>query len=124
EACTQLLRALPADSGMSIIIVQHLAPLHDSLLPQLLSSATGIPVLQVTDGMVIRPNHVYVTPPNVQMQIVDGPRLSLIPRPDDRAHYMPIDFFLRSLAEYAQGRAIGIVLSGTASDGAIGLREI
>lgn len=69
------------------------------------------------------PNRVYVVPPNVQMKLADG-RLHLEHRPEDRSQYNPIDFFFRSLARSLKGRAIGVVLSGTASDGALGLSEI
>jgi two-component system, chemotaxis family, CheB/CheR fusion protein len=76
-------------------------------------------VVQVTEGMEVGANCVYVIPPNVHMDISEG-RLHLIGRPEDRTQHMPVDSFFRSLAEYAQSRSIGIVLSGTASDGAIG----
>src|SRR5712692_641642 len=99
------------------------APQHESVLPGLLGAKTRLAVHQVTDGMHIEPGHVYVIPPNVQMGITDGD-LHLAPRPGDRTQYTPIDFFLRSLAHSAENRAIGVILSGTASDGAIGVREI
>src|SRR5262245_15040350 len=123
EAFSQLLRALPDDSDLVIVFVQHLAPQHDSALPVLLSGQTSMPVIQVIEGMRVQPNHVYVIPPNVQMGIT-GDELHLRPRPDDRSQYTPVDSFLISLAESAQGRAIGVILSGTASDGAMGIREI
>ncbi|HWB53363.1 MAG TPA: chemotaxis protein CheB, partial [Tepidisphaeraceae bacterium] len=105
EACTQLLHALP-QIDIALIIVQHLAPEHESFLTELLAAATPMPVKQVSDGMKIKPGHVYVIPPNVQLKIADGV-LRLSPRPMDRSQHMPIDFFFRSLAEYAQSRAIG-----------------
>ena len=123
EACSQLLSALPLDTGMAVVLVQHLAPKHSSVLPELLGGATKIPVHQALDGMRVEANNVYVIPPNVQMRIEDG-KLRLLPRPDDHSQFMPIDYFFRSLAEFAMSRAIGIILSGTASDGAVGLREI
>ncbi len=122
EAFSQLLRALPANTGMMFILVQHLAPTHESVLPELLAATTKMPVLQVTDGMALAPNHVYVIPPNMQMVIIDG-RLHLATR-DQHHQFLPIDQFFHSLAEYGQGRAVGIILSGTASDGSVGLREI
>ena len=82
-----------------------------------------MPVLQVTDGMRVERNHLYMIPPNVQMGLTDGD-FDLRPRPDDRTQYTPIDSFLTSLAEHAQSRAIGVILSGTASDGATGVREV
>ncbi|HXE54223.1 MAG TPA: chemotaxis protein CheB [Tepidisphaeraceae bacterium] len=123
EACSQILESLPADSGIAVIIVQHLAPSHESVLPELLSGSSKMPVVQVTDGMEIRRDHVYVIPPNRQMGILNG-RLRLMPRPGDRSQHKPVDFFLRSLAVYGQSRAIAVILSGTDSDGSVGLRDV
>jgi two-component system CheB/CheR fusion protein len=123
EAFSQLLRVVPVDADLVIVFVQHLSPQHNSALPVLLSSQTTMPVIQVTEGMRVEPNHVYVIPPNVQMAIT-GDHLHLRPRPDDRSQYTPVDSFFSSLAESAQSRAIGVILSGTASDGALGIREI
>jgi two-component system CheB/CheR fusion protein len=123
EAFTQFLESLPADTGMAIILVQHLSPTHASVLPELLRKGTIMPVDHVTEGMEIRPDHVYVMPPNVHMGVDQG-RFHLTPRPHDHTQHMPVDSFLRSLAEYAQSRAIGIVLSGTAHDGSAGLKEV
>jgi two-component system, chemotaxis family, CheB/CheR fusion protein len=123
EAFTQLLHALQEPTGMAIVLVQHLAAKHESILPHLLGGTTRLPVIQVSDRMRLEPDHVYVIPPNAYMGIQEG-KLHLIPRPGDQRQFMPVDFFLRSLAQYAQNRAIGVILSGTASDGAIGLREI
>jgi two-component system CheB/CheR fusion protein len=123
EAFSQLLRTLPSNTEMALVLVQHLAPLHSSSLTELLSETTKLPVVQVTEGMRIERGHVYVIPPNAQLGIRDG-ALHLVPRPGDRTQYNPIDIFFRSLAEYAQSRAIGVILSGTASDGSVGLREI
>src|SRR5262249_49487237 len=107
----------------AFVFVQHLSPQHESALPTLLSAKTHLPVVQATDGALIEANRVYVMPPNVHMEVVEG-RLNLLPRPHDRSQFTPIDFFFESLARWAQERAIGIILSGTASDGAIGIREI
>jgi len=123
EAFSNLLRVLPAAPGFAIVLVQHLAPQHESALPTLLTSYTSMPIAQVTEGMRVEANRLYVVPPNVQMGLSDG-HFHLKPRPDDGTQYHPIDFFLVSLAEHAQRRAIGIILSGTASDGAAGVREI
>src|SRR5262249_3030310 len=89
----------------------------------LLASRTPIPVVQAEEGDIVEPRHVYVIPPNAQMEIVDG-RLHLTARPYDRSQFTPVDHFFQSLGRYAQNRAIGIILSGTASDGAAGVREI
>ena len=123
EAFSALLRGIPEQPDIAIVFVQHLAPTHDSALVTLLSAQTMLPVVQVDEGMRVETNHVYVIPPNVQMAI-DGRDLHLRPRPDDRSRYTPIDSFFASLARAAGSRAIGIVLSGTASDGALGVRDI
>jgi two-component system CheB/CheR fusion protein len=123
EAFSAMLRALPSDPGIAIVLVQHLAPQHESALPALLTSHTTMPVVQVTEGMRVQPNRVHVIPPNAQLGIMDG-HFHLKPRADDRSQYTPIDSFLTSLAESAQSRAIAVILSGTASDGAMGVREI
>ncbi|HVQ15261.1 MAG TPA: chemotaxis protein CheB, partial [Vicinamibacterales bacterium] len=123
DAFSQILENLPPSPDIAIVFVQHLSPQHESALPSLLSPRTSLPVVQVTDGMRIEANHVYVVPPNVQMEIAGG-HLHLLPRPHDRSQFTPIDFFFESLARSAQERAIGVILSGTASDGSIGVREI
>jgi len=123
EACSQLLAELPADLGAALIVVMHLAPDHASVLPELLGGTSKLPVVHISDGMRIEPNRICVIPPNTQLGIIDG-KLRLTPRPADRTQYKPVDFFFRSLAAYAQSRAIGIVLSGSDTDGAVGLREI
>src|SRR5262249_48319625 len=118
EACSQLLRALPPDTGMAIVVVQHLLPTHASALPELLAGTTSLPSVQVTEGLKIEANHVYVIPPNVHMGISDG-KFHLVPRLRGAQH-MPVDHFFSSLAMHARHRAIGVILSGTASDGALG----
>src|ERR1051326_4992659 len=123
EAFEQLLRALPSDTGMAFCLVQHLAPRHESILSELLGKATNMPVVEVTQGMRVQANHVYVIPPNADMSIADG-ELHLTPMSPDRALRMPIDSFFRSLAETYQSRAVGVILSGTASDGTLGLQAI
>jgi two-component system, chemotaxis family, CheB/CheR fusion protein len=123
EAFSQLLQALPPNPGLAMVLVQHLAPQHESALVELLANRTPLPVVQVTQNMPVERNHIYVIPPNVQMSISRGV-LHLAARPSDRTQYNPIDHFLRSLAEFAHDRAIGVILSGTASDGAVGIRDI
>src|SRR6185503_2766680 len=123
EACTQLLSGLTEELGMALVLVQHLAPQHHSILPDLLQSNSRMPVVQATHGIEVQPDHVYVIPPNVHLRIGEG-RLWHMPRPEDRSQYTPIDYFFRTLADYAGAKAIGVILSGTASDGAAGLREI
>ena len=123
EAFTKLIEALPSEPGVALVLVQHMAPTHDSALPVLLASHTSMPVVQVIDGVRIQPNYVYVIPPNMRMEIQDS-TLELSPRPGDRTQYTPIDTFFASLAGMTECRAIAVVLSGTASDGAIGVREV
>jgi two-component system, chemotaxis family, CheB/CheR fusion protein len=122
EAFTQLLGQLPQRMGMALVFVQHLAPRHESALSELLGRATEIRVSEVKDGMIVEPDRVYVIPPNTNMAIQKG-RLYLMPRGPAQPH-LPIDFFMRSLAEELGSRAIGVILSGTASDGTLGLKAI
>src|SRR5262245_16578523 len=124
EALSQLLHALPVDSGLALVVVQHLAPQHDSALVSLLGGRTSIPVVQAAEGMRVERNRVHVVPPNVQMGITPDGLLHLAPRPSDRGQYNPIDFFFRFLGEAVQDQSIGVILSGTASDGAAGVRAI
>jgi two-component system CheB/CheR fusion protein len=105
---------------MAFVLIGHLDPKHVSLLTELLSKSTRMPVREISDKMRIEPNHVYVIPPNANVSISDG-SLLLEPR---SVPYMPIDRFLRSLAEDQGNKAIGVILSGTASDGTLGLKAI
>ncbi|NDQ55485.1 MAG: chemotaxis protein CheR [Acidipila sp.] len=123
EAFTQLLSALPNNTGMAFVLIQHLAPTHHSLLSELLAKKTKMPVLEAKDGTTVEPNHVYVIPPNVNMGI-QRRRLQLTPRTDEPGLHVPVDFFMRSLAGARHGRSIGVVLSGTGSDGTRGLDAI
>jgi two-component system, chemotaxis family, CheB/CheR fusion protein len=122
EAFTDVLHRLPNDTGLSLVFIQHLDPKHSSVLTELLARATRMPVVQVAGGMPIKPNHVYVIPPNTNIS-VSGGSLRVQPRPPGRPH-MPVDHFLRSLAQEQGNKAIGVVLSGTASDGTLGLKAI
>lgn len=123
EAFQQLLAALPEDTGMAFVLVQHLSPKHESILSELLSRSTRIPVVEVNEGMPVLANHIYVIQPNKNMSIKDGV-LHLSPMGPDRTHRLPIDVFFRSLAEDQHSAAIGVILSGTASDGTLGVEAI
>src|SRR5262245_12104663 len=123
EAFRQLLEHLPTDTGMAFVLVQHLAPKRESILAELLSKATKMSVKEVKDGMRVEPDCVYVIPRNANMAIEDG-ALRLSPREAPRERRRPIDHFLRSLAVEKRDRAIGVILSGTASDGTLGLEAI
>ena len=115
--------AVSADSGMAFILVQHLAPDHKSMLVELIARHTPMPVFEVEDGMVVKANCIYVIAPNYDMAFING-ALQLLPPGAPRGHRCPIDFFFRSLAQDQNARAIGIVLSGTGSDGTHGIRAI
>ncbi len=123
EAFTQLLGALPLDTGLAFVLVQHLDPKHESMLTTLLSHTTPLPIHEARDGMHLEANHIYVIPPNTNLAVLHG-RLSLMPRTEARGQHLPVDYFFRSLAADQKGRAIGVILSGTASDGTEGLRAI
>ena len=111
------------DTGMAFIFVQHLAAQHASMLVSLLSRSTAMPVKEVRHGTPVKPNHVYVIPPNALMRIAGGV-LELEPRPEERGAPRPIDHFLHSLAADRKAGAIGVILSGADSDGALGLQTI
>ncbi len=121
DAFTRLLKALPDDTGMAFVLVQHLDPKHESQLPEILAASTGMPVRTVEDGMAVCPNAVFVIPPNSTMILEDGVLRLAQRRP---GLHLPIDAFFESLARVQGGRAIGIVLSGNASDGSQGVRAI
>lgn len=123
EAFTQLLKSLPVDTGLGFVLVQHLDPKHESALTQLLTRATAMPVLEVTNDQRVKPNHVYVIPPNTNLGIAKG-RLKLRQRQGSRTPPHAIDVFFESLAEDLRERAIGVILSGTATDGTAGLETI
>ncbi|HEV2689195.1 MAG TPA: chemotaxis protein CheB, partial [Bryobacteraceae bacterium] len=123
EAFTNLLRALPDTTGMAFVFVQHLDPKHVSILTELLARETRMPTREVQDGVDVEPDHVYVIPRNKAMIIEDG-ALRIHPRSADYAHHLPIDVFFRSLAQELKSLAIGVVLSGNGSDGALGLKAI
>lgn len=123
EAFTQLLAALPNDTGMAFVLVSHLSPSHDSRLAEILSRATPMPVREATDAAMVQPNCVYVIPPDTGMVIARG-ALTLVPRIHVRGQHHPIDQFLESLAVDQGHQSIGVILSGTGSDGTLGLDEI
>jgi two-component system CheB/CheR fusion protein len=123
EAFTDLLKNLAPDTGMAFVLVQHLAPEHTSLLPDILTRATPMRVAQVVDNVEVVPNHVYVIPPGKNMVIAEG-HLQLSPRTEARGAARPLDHFMRSLAEEHGHKAIGVVLSGTGTDGTLGTEEI
>ncbi len=124
EAFSQLLRALPEHTGMAFVLVQHLDPTHESQLGGLLAKMTRLPVLEAADGQALQPDHVYVIAPNTSLSLTAEGVLRVEPRAEARGPHLPIDHFFRSLAEQRQSSAIGVVLSGTGTDGTLGLEEI
>ena len=122
EAFTELLSHLPDDTGLAFVLIQHLDPSHESHLPELLSKASKMPVSEVKGETRAEANHVYVIPPRCNLGISGGV-LHTPPRPDSGRN-MPIDSFLCALAADRGSKALGVVLSGTASDGTLGLQAI
>jgi two-component system CheB/CheR fusion protein len=123
EAISSLLTHLKPDLGMAYVIVQHLSPDHESLLPELLERKTTMKVHQVTDGIKIEPNNIYVIPEASYMSIADG-HLALAHRNKTDKEYRIIDFFLETLAPVYQNNAIAVILSGVGSDGTRGVQAI
>jgi two-component system CheB/CheR fusion protein len=123
EPIGELLEGLPAQTGMVFLIVQHLDPARVSMLAEILGKKTSMPVVEVRAGMSIAPDHAYIIPPNTLLSL-DGDTLHLQPRPDGRQPSMPVDFLFQSLAAQRGHNAVGIVLSGTGSDGTRGLQAI
>lgn len=122
DAFKRFIKAIPQNSGMAYILVQHLDPAHESILTDLLQKVTNIPVREITDNIKVVEDHIYIIPSNKILTATDGV-LKLTPRFPKQKN-MPIDVFFISLAEIHQSHAIGVVLSGTATDGTLGLKAI
>ena len=123
EALEQFFTNMPKDSGMAFVVIQHLDPDHVGILPELLQRTTVMKVTQVTDNLKVKPNHVYVIPPNRSLSVLNG-CLHLFEPTEKRGLRLPIDIFFRSLADDQQEKSIGIILSGMGSDGSLGLKAI
>ena len=123
EAFKKLITAIPHNSGMAYILVQHLHPEHESALPEILQRVSKIPVVEISDNVHVDPDHIYVIPSNKMMVATDGV-LKLSPRLTKERLNLPIDVFFSSLAEVHQSHAIGVILSGTGADGTAGLKDI
>jgi len=123
EALSQFLTNIPAQCGMAFVVIQHLDPTLKGMLPELLRRSTKMKVLQAKDGVLVRRDCVYVIPPNKDLSILRG-RLHLLHPVAPRGLRLPIDFFLRSLADDQHNMAVGVILSGMGSDGTLGLRAI
>ena len=123
EALNQFFEAVPDTSGCAFVLVSHLDPQHDSMLPSLIGDKTRMAVCQVTDGQAVAANNVYIIAPGKELEITDN-TLHLLPRKKGEANFRPIDVFFRSLAKDAGEKAIGIILSGTGTDGTLGVKAI
>ncbi len=123
EALEQFFEAMPPDSGMAFLVLTHLDPDHTSILPELVQKYTSMEVAAAGDKTRVSPNRVYVAPPNRDLALLNGEILLLEPE-SPRGHRLPIDFFFRQLAQDQGDRAGCIILSGTGSDGSLGLRDI
>lgn len=123
EAYTDFFRVLQPNTGMAFVVVQHLDPSHHSMLTEIISKATRMPVEEVESGTKLNSNHVYVIPHNALIAVSDGV-FALTPRAKGSGQHLAVNYFMRSLAEERKSKAIGIVFSGTGSDGTQGLEYI
>jgi two-component system, chemotaxis family, CheB/CheR fusion protein len=123
EALEQFFENMPVNNGMAFVVIQHMDPNYEGILPELLQRTTAMKVIQVTDQLLTKPDHVYVIPRNKSMSILRG-YLHLFDPVEIRGLRHPIDFFFHSLADDRKAESIGIVLSGMGSDGSIGLKAI
>ena len=122
EAFTTVLRNLEPNLGMAYVLIMHLSPNHKSALTEIMQSKTRMTVQTVKNGMEVKANNVYVIPPNTFMSLVNG-HLKLAPRSKSVTN-LAVDYFLTALASIYKNNAIGVILSGTASDGTLGLKAI
>jgi two-component system, chemotaxis family, CheB/CheR fusion protein len=123
EAMEEFFNHMPPSSGMAFVVVSHQPAGHVSLLPGLLGKCTAMPVGEATDGITVEPDHVYLAPGGTNLAMLHG-TLHLMEPPQEERVPLPIDYFFRSLADDQKQRAVGIILSGTGTDGSIGLRAI
>ena len=121
EALEVFFRNAPVDTGLAFVVVQHLDPTHEDMLPELLQRRTTMPVSRIEDGMRMQPDHVYVIPPNRDLSVLHGVLYLTKQAPGPR---LPIDYFFRSLAEDMRECSVGVILSGMGTDGTIGVRAI
>src|SRR4051794_37296652 len=124
DAIRELFRSMPADTGFAFVLIQHLSPRHETLIPELLAPLTPMPVRTVEEETVVHANHIYVMPPHGTLTIDDCVLYLSKPARALRGRRSPIDRFFRSLAEDQEDEAVGIILSGTGTDGAMGLKAI
>ena len=123
EALKKFFSSTPADSGMAYVLIQHLDPTHESLMVDLLGRYTAMKVVQILNNMPVEPDRIHIIPPNTSVTIKNG--VLLLSKPVERRGLrLPVDYFLEALAEDQRENAIGIILSGTGSDGTLGIKEI
>ncbi len=123
EALTQFFKAMPADSDLAFVLVSHLDPHHHSMLPELIQNQTRMKVRQITDNMRVLANQVYIIPPDKELTILNN-TLQLLDRKKTDGPHRPIDVFFRSLGSDQGIKAVGIILSGTGTDGTLGIKAI
>lgn len=123
EALERLFKNMPHDSGIAFVLVPHLDPEYKSLMPELIQKYSHMPVIRVTDGTQVKPDTIYIVPPNHNLAILKGV-LQLMPPRHGFDAKMPIDYFFSSLAQDQGSKAIGIILSGMGTDGTLGLKDI
>ena len=123
EAFEQFFSHLPPDTGLAFVLVPHLEPTHKGMMPELLGRHTRMPVVEVEDGIKVRPNCIFVIPPNADLSILHG-KLQVLEPVAPRGQRLPIDFFFRHLAADQKEKAIAIILSGMGSDGTLGLKAV
>lgn len=123
EAFQRFFQRMPADSGMAFVLVQHLDPRHETLMPELLSKQTSMPVAQAIDGTAVEPNHVYFIPPNATLTL-QASRLRVAIPAESHGFRTPIDHFLKSLGRDQGESSVAVILSGTGSDGTLGIRSV
>src|ERR1043165_2733168 len=123
KAFKEFFAHVPHESGMAYVVILHLSPEHESHLAEVLQVATEMPVMQVSGSVQIEPNHIYVIPPNKSLAMSDGQlALSEVKRIEERR--APVDIFFRTLAHSKSSRAVCVVLSGTGSDGSMGMKRV
>jgi two-component system, chemotaxis family, CheB/CheR fusion protein len=123
EALQEFFSHVPSASGMAYVVILHLTPDYDSQLAQVIQMVTSIPVTKVTEQVLVEPDHIYVIPPNQHLMMVDG-HITVSPNTQIEERRAPVDIFFRTLAESHDGRAVGIILSGTGANGSMGLKRI
>jgi two-component system CheB/CheR fusion protein len=119
EALELFFEKMPKDSGMAFVVIQHLDPNYVGMMPELLQRTTPMKVFQASDNLKVKPNCVYVIPPNKSLSLLHG-ALHLFNPVESRGLRLPIDIFFRSMADDRQDKSIGIILSGMGSDGSLG----